>query len=92
MTPFMWHPDYDKPLGPPMGPAKYEAGVWTPLEQKLHTMQQAIRAQLNGLNKNNKIVEEHSADYLHSYIVLASIPQLTRCLNPILLCFTFYSL
>ena len=28
-TPFMWHPEYDKPLGTPTGPAKYEAGVWT---------------------------------------------------------------
>ena len=27
--PFMWHPEYDKPLGTPTGPAKYEAGVWT---------------------------------------------------------------
>ena len=27
-TPFMWHPEYDKPLGAPTGPAKYEAGVW----------------------------------------------------------------
>lgn len=28
-TPLMWHPEYDKPLGDPIGPAKYEAGVWT---------------------------------------------------------------
>ena len=28
-TPFMWHPEYDKPLGAPKGPAKYKDGVWT---------------------------------------------------------------
>ena len=28
-TPLTWHPEYDKPLGTPKGPAKYKAGVWT---------------------------------------------------------------
>ena len=27
--PLMWHPEYDKPLGTPKGPAKYASGVWT---------------------------------------------------------------
>ena len=28
-TPLIWHPEYDKPLGAPKGPAQYNAGVWT---------------------------------------------------------------
>ena len=28
-TPFMWHPDYDQPLGAPTAPAKYEGDVWS---------------------------------------------------------------
>ena len=28
-TPLTWHPEYDKPLGAPKGPAKYKAGIWT---------------------------------------------------------------
>lgn len=28
-TPMTWHADYDKPLGDPTGPAKYEDHVWT---------------------------------------------------------------
>ncbi len=28
-TPLTWHPEYDKPLGAPNGPAQYNAGVWT---------------------------------------------------------------
>jgi hypothetical protein len=28
-TPLTWHPEYDKPLGAPKGPAQYNAGVWT---------------------------------------------------------------
>ena len=28
-TPLTWHPEYDKPLGAPKGPAQYKAGVWT---------------------------------------------------------------
>ncbi len=25
----MWYPEYDRPLGAPMAPAKYEGDVWT---------------------------------------------------------------
>ena len=27
--PLTWHPEYDKPLGAPKGPAQYKDGVWT---------------------------------------------------------------
>ena len=27
--PLTWHPEYDKPLGAPKGPAQYNSGVWT---------------------------------------------------------------
>ena len=35
--PLTWHPEYDRPLGAPNGPAVYNFGVWTRsfvLEQK----------------------------------------------------------
>ena len=29
ISPITWHPEYDKPLGAPKGPATYNSGVWT---------------------------------------------------------------